>query len=145
MNVHVAEKDNSDDDQGPIIEIRLREDFLNQEGQREADMASRLFDKTIRRFETADVSHLIAVFVYARSGEGSDPEITFATLDEVRELSGARPAGMHYLGYAAMFDTDAQEYFSDCGGDYRAIAHQELADELRSIIAPEESATLAPR
>ena len=144
MNADVYEDESTNGHSGPIIEIRLREDLLNQETQAESERASRMFDKAIRRFETADVSHLIAVFVYARGGEGSDPEITVATLDEIRERSGARPAGMHYLGYAAMFDADAREYFADCGGDYRAIAHQELADELRSIILPEESVTLAP-
>ncbi|WP_028029761.1 hypothetical protein [Gemmobacter nectariphilus] len=145
MNAHVSEDGGANDHSGPIIEIRLREDFLSHDAQCEADMASRIFDKTIRRFEMADVRHLIAVFVYAQDSEGRDPEITIATLDEIREISGVRPAGMHYLGYAAMFDADAREYFADCGGDYRAIALQELADELRSIISPEESATPAPR
>lgn len=103
-----------------------------------------MFDAAIRRFHAADVSHLIVVFVYAQDSEGRDPGITVATLDEVRELSGARPTGMYYPGYAAMFDADAREYLADCGGDYRAIAHQEPADELRSLISPEESATMAP-
>ena len=117
---------------------------MSQQTQADADRASQMFDASIRRFETADVTHLIAVFVYAQDSEEGDPEITVATLDEVQELSGVRSAGIHYLGYAAMFDTDAREYFADCGDDYRAIALQELADELRSIISPEESVTMAP-
>ena len=145
MNAHISENIESAETGGPVIEIRLREDFLNQDTHAEADRASWMFDRAIHRFETADVSHLIAVFVCAQDSEEGDPEITVATLDEVRELSGARATGMYYLGYAAMFDADAREYFADCGGDYRAIAHQELADELRSIISSEESATMAPR
>ena len=144
MNAYISENIESAETGGPVIEIRLREDFLNQDTHAEADRASRMFDRSIRRFETADASHLIAVFVYAQDSEGRDPEITIATLDEIREISGVRPAGMCYLGYAAMFDVDAREYFADCGGDYRAIALQELADELRSIISPEASATMAP-
>ncbi|WP_323039508.1 hypothetical protein [Gemmobacter sp.] len=144
MNAYISENIESAETGGPVIEIRLREDFLNQDTHAEADSASRMFDRAIRRFEMADVSHLIAVFVYAQDSEGRDPEITIATLDEIRVLSRARPTGMYYLGYAAMFDADAREYFADCGGDYRAIAHQELAGELRSIISPEESDTLAP-
>ena len=108
MNAHVSEDGGANDHSGPIIEIRLREDFLSHDAQCEADMASRIFDKTIRRFEMADVSHLIAVFVYAQDSEGRDPEITIATLDEIRVLSRARPTGMYYLGYAAMFDADAR-------------------------------------
>ncbi len=145
MNAHISENIDSAEICGPVIEIRLREDLLNRETQDEADSASLMFDRAIRRFETADASHLIVVFVYAQDCEDDAPEITIATLDEVRELAGTKPAGMHYLGYAAMFDADARKYFADCGGDYRAIAHQELADELRSIISPEESATMAPR
>jgi len=145
MNAHVYEDEGTNDHSGPIIEIRLREDLLNQETQAESERASRMFDRAIRRFETADVSHLIAVFVYARGGEGSDPEITIATLDEVRELASTKPTGMHYLGYAAMFDADAREYFADCGGDYRVFACDALEDELREVIALGDSATMAPR
>lgn len=132
---------------GPIVEIFLREDLMNPDARIEADMASRIFDNTIRRFETAEVSHLLAVFVYAQNGgDGtSDQEVISMTLEAIRALSDAKREGLRCLGYAAMFDSDAQAYFADCDGDYRTLAYQELADELWSVIVPEVSTAMTRR